>query len=151
MSLPVTVADDSADSVDVSGLVPLRRSRTVTVSAGSCTTADDVTSASSALVRRLRDEAVDGVLATARTIVVLVVPPAAGGESRPAFRNALIQSLRGVVQSVTREFAHRAEPVNLLVVDRDDIRSAEPTLRYLDEADGGYTAGFTFDITGVTA
>ena len=141
--MSVTLSDTSPAFEQLDGLVELRSTRLVVVSLSSCDSAADVTEAATELVRRFRQDAAAGVLTRARSVVVLVPPSG----SDPSFRAAVVQALRGIVQSVTREFSHRSQAINLLVVDSDRLDSAAPTLRYLDDPDGGYTAGFTFDIS----
>ena len=143
MNSLITVSDTSTEFEQLSALTDLTASRLVVVSMGVCRSADDVATAATELIRRLRSQAGQHILGKARTVVVLTVPE----EHVPAFRSAAVQALRGIVQSVTREFAHRSQAMNLLVVNRASIESARSTLKFLDEPDGGYTAGFTFDIS----
>ncbi len=147
MNSSITASDTSIDFRQLNGLTDLGASRLVVVSMAACRSADDVSIAATELVRRLRSEAAQGSLQQARSIVVLTVPE----NHDPAFRSAAVQALRGIVQSVTREFAHRAQAMNLLVVDRSRLESARSTLQYLDDPHGGYTAGFTFDIAAAEA
>ncbi len=141
MSSLITASDASTEFEQLNALTGLTASRLVVLSMGVCRSADDVSTTATELVRRLRSEAGQGILEQARSIVVLTVPE----DHDPVFRSAAVQALRGIVQSVTREFAHRSQAMNLLVVDRACLESAKSTLQYLDEPDGGYTAGFTFD------
>lgn len=141
MSSLITASDTSTEFEQLNALTGLTASRLVVLSMGVCRSADDVSTAATELVRRLRSEAGQGILEQARSIVVLTVPD----DHDPVFRSAAVQALRGIVQSVTREFAHRSQAMNLLVVDRACLESAKSTLQYLDGPDGGYTAGFTFD------
>lgn len=143
MNSLITASDTSTEFEQLNALTGLTASRLVVLSMGVCRSADDVSTAAFELVRRLRSEAAQGILGQARSIVVLTVPE----DHDPVFRSAAVQALRGIVQSVTREFAHRAQAINLLVVDLACLESAKSTLQYLDEPDGGYTAGFTFDLS----
>lgn len=143
MNSLITASDTSAEFEQLNALIGLTASRLIVLSMGVCRSADDVSNAATELVRRLRLEAGQGILEQSRSIIVLTVPE----DHDPAFRSATVQALRGIVQSVTREFAHRSQAINLLVVDRARLESTKSTLQYLDEPDGGYTAGFTFDIT----
>ncbi len=142
MSSSITASDTSTEFEQLNNLTSLSASRLLVLSMGVCRSADDVSTAATELVRRLRSEAAQGILEQARSVVVLSVPE----DHDPVFRSAAVQALRGIVQSVTREFTHRAQAINLLVVDQPYLESAESTLQYLDDPDGGYTAGFTFDI-----
>jgi hypothetical protein len=125
----------------------LERSRVLLIDLGEVGSAGDwVFQSASRLVSRLRDDAAAGTLEDRRTIV-LAAFPAAGTPDDTAHRAAAVQSLRGVVQSVTREFAHRLSPLNLIAIDRASIREAAGTIRLLDAADGSYVAGSTIDLT----
>lgn len=142
MSSSITASDTSPEFEQLNALTGLRTSRLVVLSMGVCRSAEDVSTAATELVRRLRSEAAQGILEQVRSVVVLTVPE----DHDPAFRSATVAALRGILQSVTREFAHRSQAMNLLVVDRLCLESAKSTLQYLDDPDGGYTAGFTFDL-----
>jgi hypothetical protein len=99
----------------------------------------------SSLVRHLRAQASEGAFERNRQLVVATFASPSTDE-QIVHRAATVQSLRGIIQSVTREYAHRLEPLNFVAVDRDALDKLTTTLEYLDAPDGGYTAGFTFDL-----
>lgn len=127
-------------------IAPLNRTRLLVLAYDKCSAEQDVSAGATALVKQLRGDAPLGVFEQTRTLVVTSFPPA-GTDDGKAFKSAAIQSLRGIVQSVTREFTHQLQPLNLLVLDNDNLGAAEFTLNYLDDPDGGYTAGVTLNLS----
>ncbi|MCA4132537.1 hypothetical protein [Arthrobacter sp. M4] len=99
----------------------------------------------SRLVRHFRAQSESGAFTRNRQLVIATFASPSTDE-QIVHRAATVQSLRGIIQSVTREFAHRLEPLNFVAVDRDALDKLTSTLDYLDAPDGGYTAGFTFDL-----
>lgn len=124
----------------------LHCSRILTVDITDTAPVEWVAGAATALLRYFRDR--PGVASPDRTIVLLVVPAVSDSDDT-AYRAAVVQSLRGIVQSVTREFAHIWGPVNLVAVDHDRIVDAAATIAFLDSDGGAYTAGSTIDLTVV--
>lgn len=124
----------------------LRNSRLLVINVADVHASDWVTESATALLRKLRLDAATNKLAEQRTIVLATFPhPHSGDEA--AYRAAAVQSLRGIVQSVTREYAHRARPLNLVVIENDAPQDAASTVRFLDADQGSYTAGSTIDLT----
>lgn len=79
-----------------------------------------------------------------RLVVVAVFPdqvPASGDAE------ATQEALRGIVQATTREIAHTGSLVNLIMVDASSTAGLSNTFELLASPDGGYVAGFTFDLT----
>lgn len=81
-----------------------------------------------------------------RSVVILWVFPASDSTHAWSAQAAAIESLRGIVQSVTREKASEWGPVNGVAVRNDDMDSAAAVLRFLGDPDGHFTAGSTFDL-----
>ncbi len=104
------------------------------------------TDSATVLLRTLRGDLENENLNSLRTIVVATFP-AIGDPDSAAQRAATVQSLRGIIQSVTREFAHAAQPINLVAADESAVHEITNTLRYLDSDNGSYTAGSTIDLT----
>jgi hypothetical protein len=98
------------------------------------------------LLQTLRADNEAKALNERRTIVLVSFPPIRDVNAA-AHRGATVQSLRGIVQSVTREFAHAMHPVNLVAADGDALDGIVSTIHFLDADNGSYTAGSTIDLT----
>lgn len=70
-----------------------------------------------------------------------------GSEQDEIFQGASVQSLRGIVQSVTRELGTGAPPINLLVIEDSQIGEAAQVLELFDNVAGAFTVGYTMDLT----
>jgi hypothetical protein len=150
MSSTLTLLGDPSVADTLAGLTDLTRTRLLALDFEPGSAPETwVYDAAVVLVRQLKKDAEEGVLATTRTLVVASFA-APTTDQEIIQREATVQAVRGIVQSVTREFANRSDSMNFIVVDRDAPEDAQITLDYLDDPDGGYTAGFTFDLTKET-
>ncbi len=77
-------------------------------------------------------------------VVWLVRAPIDIGEH--ALSEAAYESLRGIVQSLTRELAGDLRPLNAIVVGDDDAISLSEGLEFLSGPGGEFTAGSTLDL-----
>jgi hypothetical protein len=102
---------------------------------------------SSSTIARLRQRDLEpGVRSGEEPLVILWAFPAAVPPHARSGQAAAIESLRGIVQSVTREKAGQWGPVNGIAVRADDADGAAAALRFLGDFNGGFTAGSTLDL-----
>lgn len=102
-------------------------------------------------IERLRQlDALTDRAADQELVILLWILPVATSAGEQSARAAAVESLRGIVQSITREKADAWAPVNGIAVSDHEVDSAVAVVRFLSEPDGRFTAGSTFDLTAIS-
>jgi hypothetical protein len=80
------------------------------------------------------------------TTVLVRVPDGDGSVARRAAAEAVVEAVRGIVQSASLEASTAALRLNVVVAAPADDDDALRTLGYLSSADAGFVVGSTFDL-----
>lgn len=83
--------------------------------------------------------------ATRNGLSVAIDLRSAGTGSRGR-QEAVIQAVRGLIQSYTLEARHPVLPVNVVLSETSQSSDRDATWRYLADADGAMARGATFDL-----